>query len=247
MSTLTTDPTITDETATPVTVPARALAVAMAAADASRSRDDAKPALQAVELTFGRVGSTFSIQAVTTDSYRLTLAAVTCERSDIYHGLSDGETRTMVIGAGNRWKLRDIVPLRQPDDRDTVTITQDRCDTTMRFYGPSDSDSEPSAVHTVRGTEEQFPRWKTLISETRTMCPDAPDAPVAWNPEYLADMHTACKDAMRAAGLTKSRMTSSARVTLVSADTHKPSLWEWGFAHAGIRIDATYLLMPIRP
>lgn len=74
------------------------------------------------------------------------------------------------------------------------------------------------------------------------MCPDAP---VAWNVGYMADMHTAYKNAMRAAGLTKSRMTSSANVTLVSADTHKPSLWEWSFDHAGIRIDATYLLMPI--
>lgn len=240
---MTTDPTITDETATPVTVPARALAVALAAADVSRSRDAARlPALQAVELTFGKVGSTFSIQAVTTDSYRLTLATVTCERSDIYYGLSDGETRTMVIGAGGGWKLRDIVPLRKPDDRDTVTITQDRGDTTMRFYGPSDS--EPSAVHTVRGTEDQFPRWQTLIPETRTMCPDAP---VAWNVGYMADMHTAYKGAMRAAGSTKSRMTSSPTISLVSADTHKPSLWEWGFDHAGICIDATYLLMPIRP
>lgn len=236
---MTTDVTADEQTVTPVTVPARALAVALAAVDVSRSRDRLA-ALQGVELAVTRSGSDLTLQAVTTDSYRLTVATVTCERSDIYYGLSDGETRTMVIGAGGDWKLRDIVPLRKPDDRDTVTITQDRGDTTMRVYGPSDS--EPSAVHTVRGTEDQFPRWQTLIPETRTMCPDAP---VAWNVGYMADMHTAYKGAMRAAGLTKSRMTSSPTISLVSADTHKPSLWEWGFDHAGIRIDATYLLMPI--
>lgn len=240
---MTTDPTITDETATPVTVPARALAVALAAVDVSRSRDTVRPAaLQGVELTVTRSGSDLTLQAVTTDSYRLSTATVTVAHSDEFYGVSE-EPRTMVIGAGVDWKLRDIVPLRKPGTGETVTLTQDHHgDTTMRFYGHGDA--TPNAVHTARGTVDAFPRWQSLMPETRAMCPDAP---VTWNVGYMADMHTAYKDAMRAAGLTKSRMTSSANVTLVSADTHKPSLWEWGFTHAGIRIDATYLLMPIRP
>ena len=201
-----------------ITLPARNTLRAIRGLANVPSKDGARPLLTVIQLQRRDGGGTPQVSLAATDSYRLahtTFDASPKGRGDV-DCLIPGELIALIRKVFARQEVLKI------HDEESLTLEWNEDRVAIDFGGQRLSGPAVMGI---------YPDWRRLLPGDESIAHE----PVAWNPEYLAELTTIRNEFWGGR--------QSIPVKLVVAQTTKPTLFRMSVQDDG-QVD--YLLMPVR-